>query len=192
MLAFAQWLQSTGFATELRGSAYAYPVILTLHLAAIGLFGSMILLVDLRLLGIAMRSRPAGEMIRQLRPLKQAGFLLLATCGLLLASTKAEEYYYNAFFRTKLALLGLVLVHAVVFRRSVYQNSDLDRAADTPAVAKLAAALSLLLWIGLVIAGRGIGYIEPPLDKIHAKDQKPGDGGDVPRFVTGKTVSMVV
>jgi hypothetical protein len=37
-----------------------------------------------------------------------------------------------------------------------------------PGIAKLAAVLSFCLWTGLVICGRGIGYVEPPLDKIHA------------------------
>jgi hypothetical protein len=52
----------------------------------------------------------------------------------------------------------------------VYGNTaKLDAAPRMPAEAKLAAALSLILWTSLVIAGRGIGYIEPPLDKIHAR-----------------------
>ncbi len=93
----------------------------------------------------------------------------MATCGILLASAKAEEYYYNVFFRTKLVLFALVAVHALVFRGSVYNNAAaLDRARRMPGNAKLAAALSILLWTSIVCAGRGIGYIEPPLDKLHA------------------------
>jgi hypothetical protein len=56
-----------------------------------------------------------------------------------------------------------------VFRSSVYNNARaLDQARRMPGKAKLAAALSLLLWISIACAGRGIGYIEPPLDKLHA------------------------
>jgi hypothetical protein len=50
---------------------------------------------------------------------------------------------------------------------------EFDKAGRIPGRAKLAAALSLILWTGMVIAGRGIGYIEPPLDKIHAKVSAP-------------------
>jgi hypothetical protein len=90
--------------------------------------------------------------------------------ALLMAGSKAEEYYYNPFFRTKMTLLALVGVHALIFRRSVYRNTAaLDAAPRIPLQAKLAASLSLILWTGLVIAGRGIGYIEPPFDKIHAR-----------------------
>lgn len=170
ILSFAQWVQSTAFFTTLRGSAYVYPIVLSTHMIAIALFGGMILLVDMRLLGWAMRGYTISEMVNQLRPFKRVGFLLLITCGLLMAGCKAEEYYYNAFFRTKLTLLLLVGIHALVFRRGVYHNTDaLDTASRIPAQARLAASLSLILWTSLVIAGRGIGYIEPPLDKIHAR-----------------------
>jgi hypothetical protein len=99
----------------------------------------------------------------QLRVPKRFGFLLVATCGILMLCSKAEEYYYNAFFRAKLALLALVVVHALIFRKSVYnQAAEFDRAGQIPGRAKLAAALSLLLWIGIACMGRGIGYIELP------------------------------
>lgn len=170
VLSFAQWVQSTQFFTAMRGSAYVYPIVLTLHLIAIALFGGMILMVDVRLLGLALLKYPVSELLDQLRPLKRFGFLLMVTCGILMAGCKAEEYYYNAFFWTKMSLLALVGVHALIFHRGVYGNTaQLDAAPAMPGQARLAAALSLLLWTGLVVAGRGIGYIEPPLDKIHAQ-----------------------
>jgi hypothetical protein len=97
--------------------------------------------------------------------------VLIATCGVLLLGAKAEEYYYNVFFRLKLLLLGLIFVHGWIFRGSVYYSaSELDRASPRiPGRAKLAASLSILLWVGVACAGRGIGYIDPPLDKIHAR-----------------------
>ena len=169
LLTFAQWVQSTGWATGIRGSWYVYPVILSLHMCAIAFFGAMILTTDLRLLGVVMRKRPVAEVVNQLRIPKRIGFLLVATCGLLLASSKAEEYYYNPFFWTKMSLLALVCVHALVFRPRVYNKAaELDAAPRIPGRAKLAAVLSLVLWTCIFCAGRGIGYVEPPLDKLHA------------------------
>jgi hypothetical protein len=82
--------------------------------------------------------------------------------------TKAEEYYYNDFFRLKLLLFALVAVHALVFRRSVYNNAaELDKLNQPPARAKLAAGLSLLLWLSIVCAGRGIGYLHAPVFSHH-------------------------
>jgi len=150
-------------------SAYVYPSILSSHLTGIALFAGAVLATDLRLLGVVMRNQPVSEVIDQLRWPKRIGFLIVATCGFLLASSKAEEYYYNTFFRIKLTLLVLVAVHALAFRGSVYNNAAaLDQARRMPGKAKLAAALSLLLWTSIACVGRGIGYIEPPLDKLHA------------------------
>src|SRR5438477_6000525 len=166
VLEFAQWIQSTDWASTLRASAYLYPAVLSTHLAGIALFGGAILVTDLRLLGVVLRGTSVSDVVNQLRWPKRIGFLIVATCGFLLASSKAEEYYYNTFFRIKLTLLVLVAVHALAFRGSVYNNAAaLDQARRIPGKAKLAAALSLLLWTSIACVGRGIGYIEPPLDK---------------------------
>jgi hypothetical protein len=169
LLSLALWIQATDFFTYLRGSAYVYPIILSLHMVAIALFGGMILMTDLRLLGLAMTRRPIADVVDQLRVPKRYGFLLVAACGLLMLGCKAEEYYYNAFFRAKVALLILIAVHALVFRGSVYNRAtEFDREGRVPGLAKTAAGLSLLLWISIACMGRGIGYIEPPFG-IHAQ-----------------------
>jgi hypothetical protein len=174
VLSLAQWVQSTDFFTYLRGSSYVYPIILSLHMLAISLFGGMILMTDMRLLGLAMRRHSVSDVVDQLRMPKRIGFLMIATLGILMFCCKAEEYYYNAFFKWKLALLVLAAVHAFIFRDSVYNRAaEFDRAARIPGKAKLAAVLSLILWIGIACMGRGIGYIEPPLG-IHANFTLPG------------------
>ncbi len=174
LLSFCQWLQSTDFFTAIRGSWNVYPIIMSTHLAGIAWFGGMIVMTDLRLLGIAMRRRPVADVIGQLRRLKWLGLVIVATCGILMFGSKAEEYYYNAFFRTKLIILSLIGLHALVFRAGVYrQAAEFDKAGRIPGRAKAAAAISLLLWTCMVIAGRGIGYIEPPLEKIHARATSP-------------------
>ena len=158
---FFHWLQQTEIGTALRESALVYPIIMASHLTGMALFGGMILMTDLRLLGLVMRSSSVSEVVGQLRIWKRAGLVLVAGCGILLAWSKAEYYYQNPYFWTKLALLGLVGVHALVFRKSVYYNTaELDRARVMPMQAKVAACLSLALWIGLVSAGRLIGYYE--------------------------------
>jgi hypothetical protein len=170
LLSFAQWIQATAFFTALRASAYVYPIVLALHMTGIALFGGMVLMTDMRLLGWAMRTHSISDVVTHFRVPKRWGLLLVATCGALMLGAKAEEYYYNAFLRTKLILLALVALHALVFYRSVYANpAVLDQLPRVPATAKLAAALSVVLWVSIACCGRGIGYIEPPLDKIHAQ-----------------------
>jgi hypothetical protein len=159
---FIQALQDMSLPTALRESALVFPVVLSLHLAGMGLFGGMILMTDLRLLGIAMTKRPVSDVVNGLRPWKHLGLTLTATCGILLLWSKVAIYYPNPFLRLKLVLLGLVIIHALVFKRSVYRRvTELDRSPVIPGRAKLAAAISLVLWISLVTAGRWIGYWEP-------------------------------
>lgn len=171
LLSFALWVQSTAFFTALReerGWANLYPIILSLHMVAIAFFGGAILMTDMRLLGWAMTDQPVSDVIEQLRRPKRIGFLLAVSCGALMLGCKAEEYYLNVFFRMKLLLLMLVGVHAFVFRNSVYKAAtQWGTSSQLPRAAKLAATLSLILWISIACAGRGIGYIEVPFG-IHA------------------------
>ena len=156
-----QWFQDMSIATAIRESALVFPVILSLHLTGMGLFGGMILMTDLRMLGITLTKHPVSDIVNGLRPWKHLGLTLTATCGILLLWSKAAIYYPNPYLRIKLALFGLIIIHAVVFR-GVYRNvSELDRSPVISGRAKLAAALSLVLWISVVTAGRWIGYWEP-------------------------------
>lgn len=169
LLNLALWVQATDFFTYLRGSGYVYPSILSLHMVAIAFFGGMILMTDMRLLGLAFRDKPVADLVDQFRVPKRWGFLLAITCGILMLCCKAEEYYYNAFFRAKVVLLLCVALHALIFHSSVYtKTAEFDREGRVPGRAKLAAGLSLLLWISIACMGRGIGYIEPPFG-IHAQ-----------------------
>jgi len=158
LLTLLQWIQNSGVFVYLRSSAYLYPIVLALHLSTIALFGGMIVLTDLSMLGWIPRQVYAAEVVDDLRAPKRIGLLVAATFGLLLFCCKAEQYYYNVYFRTKLLLLGLVAVHALVFRSRVYNPPG-----EMPNLqARLAALLSLLLWAGILTAGRAIGYVPAP------------------------------
>jgi len=163
ILEFFRWLQYTTFATAFRQSSLVYPIVLIGHLTGMGLFGGMIAITDMRLLGWAMRSSSITDVVDQLRIWKRIGFVLVVGCGIMLLSAKAELYYHNPFYWTKMTLLALVGVHALAFHRRVYGNTAvLDSAPQIPRVAKVAACISLLLWIGLVTAGRSIAYYDVP------------------------------
>ena len=168
MLSFCQWLQATWFFTEFRGSGIVYPTVLSLHMVALAFFACMILVTDLRLLGVGLKNYPVAEILDQLRIPKYVGFGIMITCGILLFGAKAEEYYYNIFFRTKMIILLLILLHGAIFRAGVYRNGPALDASGLTGQAKLAAVLSLVLWISIAVCGRGIGYIEPNLFILHA------------------------
>ena len=176
LLSLAIWLQNTKLFEFLRDSDRGYQIILSLHLACISLFAAMIVVTDLRLLGWGMRGESVSDIVNQTRMPKRIGLVLAATCGFLVFGMKAEEYYYNDFFRVKVLLFALVGVHALVFRRSVYNNAaELDGLNQPPMRAKWAAGLSLLLWLSIACAGRGIGYLHAPVFSHHfARMLEPG------------------
>ena len=172
----AQAIQDTGFFTAIRESGLAYPVIMSTHLSSIAVFGGMILMTDLRILGLAMKDVTVTDMVRQLRPWKYLGFIIMVSMGIMLGGAKLGQYYDNPYFQLKITLLFLVFVHAMVFRRSVYRNTEaLDRAPVMPGVAKAAAIISLCLWIGILSCGRWIAYYERPEEhqKIPVSDTIP-------------------
>jgi hypothetical protein len=168
ILSFFHWVQSTDFMTFIRESGLTYPVIMSTHLSCIAIFGGLIVITDLRLLGIILRDWPIADVINGLRWWKRLGFVIMASMGIMLAGSKAVDYYPNPYFWTKMTLLALIAIHALVFRPLVYNNpAELDRTPLIPTRAKAAGALSLVLWTCVVCAGRLIGYYEPPSQKGH-------------------------
>ena len=158
----AHAIQSVEFLTEIRESALVFPILLSLHLICISVFGGMILMTDLRLLGVALTSRPVADVVNGLRNWKRFGFCVMVTIGALLGGSEAEKYSINPFFWSTMVCLACVGLHALAFQKSVYAKAaDYDKTGVIPGQAKLAATLSLLIWMGLVTFGRLIGYYEP-------------------------------
>jgi hypothetical protein len=152
-------IQDIGIFTAIRESPLAYPILLSTHLACIAMFGGLILVTNLRLLGWALTDIPAGDVIRGLRPWKQAGLVVMVTAGGLLGASKAEEYLTNPFFQIKMLLLAGLVIHHLYFRTRVYRPPA--PLVEGPTV-RAAAALSLLLWVGVASMGRWIAYYDPP------------------------------
>jgi hypothetical protein len=152
-----EWIESTDLSTAIREGALPYPIIGGIHLLGIALFGGMLLVTDLRLLGWAMLRRPVSDIVQQCRPWKRFGFVVVVASGLLLTWAEPQKLYRSPAFWIKMALFVLVGVHALVFRAGVYQNTArLD--SSITAQARLAAALSLILWAGLIVSGRLIAF----------------------------------
>ena len=159
LLSFCQWLQETDVSIAIREGALYYPIIGGIHLLSIALFGGMILATDLRLLGWGLRRYPVSDVVGQLRSWKWLGFVVVTVSGLLLTWAEPLKLYRSRSFWTKMALLVVVGVHALVYHRDVYGKAAmLDKMTDIPGKAKRAAALSLILWAAIVLAGRLIAF----------------------------------
>jgi len=163
-MGIAHAIQSVGFLTDIRESALVFPVLLTTHLAIIAAFGGMILMTDMRLLNLALKSRAVSDVVQGVRIWKRVGFVAMMTVGLLLGCSEAEKYSINPFFWVKMSLLACVAIHALVYRKSVYDDAvagKFDGPNGIPQRARTAAIVSLILWTGIPVMGRLIGYYEP-------------------------------
>jgi len=164
LVALLQRIEEAGFFSRIRDSAYAYPFLLWLHVLALIVWGGMMLVTDLRLLGLGWRNDSAADLIEGLRWPKRISFVIAAFCGALLFGAKAGQYSYNPWFWAKMTLLALLAVNYLIFRRSVANG----RAARM----RLTASLSLLLWMGSIGAARGPATIK---DIMHSMVDPSGD-----------------
>ena len=159
MMRILDWLYATGWATAIRESEFAFPWIECLHVLAITLVVGSISVVDLRLLGLAWRDRSVRRLLHDVLPVTWAAFGLAVTSGFLLFSSNAPAYARNPFLQMKFGLLFVAGVNMALFHlwahRSMKQWEALSR---PPLRAKLAGAVSLLCWVGVVTAGRWIGF----------------------------------
>ena len=156
---FCEWLENTPLATFIAQSTWAFPTVETIHVFALVIVVGSIAIVDLRLLSVASRNRSVSQLSNDVLPVTWTCFCLAALTGALLFSSKASHYLGNWPFRIKMALLALAGLNMLVFHfmtyRSVHVWDDADRA---PSAARLAGAMSLAFWIGVVVFGRWIGF----------------------------------
>ncbi len=154
-----RWLQTTAVAKTISENEILFPWIESIHVLAIVLVVGTISIVDLRLLGVASLDRAVRRLMGDVLPLTWSAFAVAAITGSLLFSSDALNYGHNFFFRGKLILLCLAGLNMALFH--LIGSRDLghwDATRKTPAAAKVAGGVSLLLWICVVAFGRGIGF----------------------------------
>jgi hypothetical protein len=150
-------LEATSLARTIAENEILFPWIECLHVLAITLVVGTVLLVDLRLIGLAARDDGDGDLIGELLRLTWGAFVLAAITGFLLFSAKAASYAHNPPFLAKLVLLALAGTNMAVFHLITGRSRGTAAAAPAPAE-RIAGALSLTLWVGVVTCGRLVGF----------------------------------
>ena len=159
MLGFCQWLERTSGSIALHESVWGYPIVESVHVLTLCLFLGLAVMLDLRLLGATMLRTPVSEVLGRLLPWTIAGFVVMVMTGALLFYAIPVKTYLNIFFRFKVAFLLLAGANVAVFHRTVSRSmAEWDLDPVPPFRARLAGGLSLVLWAGIVVAGRMIAY----------------------------------
>jgi hypothetical protein len=154
-----QWLEGLAWTTAIRESAWGYPIIETAHVASIVVFAGLVIMMDLRLVGLAFTHAPLTQIQRRLFPWQMAGLVPSTATGLLLCCVDPLRYYGNVFFWVKLVLLALAGVNALAFHLRTYRTAGRwEEDPQVAATARLAGAVSLLLWSATIVSGRLIAF----------------------------------
>jgi len=143
-----------------RESLWLFPAIETLHLLGMAALVGTIAVFDFRLLGWMFPRQRVSELARRLLPWSWAGLAVQVVTGALLFTSEAVKVYSNPAFRLKMLLILLAGVHALIFHGTIYRDvATWDDSAVLPWRAKVAGFVSMVLWIGIVAAGRFIGFV---------------------------------
>ncbi|MGA3158743.1 MAG: DUF6644 family protein [Steroidobacteraceae bacterium] len=138
---------------------WLFPIIEIVHVCALSLVVGSILMMDLRLLGLASRHNAVSRLSSEMLPWTWTAFALAALSGSLLFMSRAEVYWFNVQFRCKFALIVLAGINMLVFHLGIYRRvAGWDNQLPPPKAARAAGGLSILLWIGVVFFGRWIGF----------------------------------
>jgi len=159
IVAFLKALEASGIATRIRDSLWLFPLIESTHVIGLALVFGTILIVDLRLLGIASTQLSFQRMASDILKWTWAAFALTALTGTLMFITNALVYYHNFFFRTKMLLLVLSGINMLIFELTAGRTiHNWEKAPSAPPAGKTVAAVSLVMWISIIIMGRLIGF----------------------------------
>ncbi len=157
--AAGQVVADTSWSERLRGSETLWPLLEGAHVLTLMLFAGTILIVDLRLLGVAFRQAPVSKVTDTLLPYTVAGFATMIVTGLLLFFSNPLDYYHNIWFRVKFVFVIVAAINILYFHFRVQSNrATWDTLQKPPLGARAAAALSLALWSGIIVAGRFAAY----------------------------------
>jgi hypothetical protein len=152
------WLQATLPAEAMRHWLWLYPAVEIVHIAGIVLLVGCVAGFDLRLLGWS-RQLPVSVLAGHLLPGSLVGFLLVVPSGLLMFSAHAADLYASPVFRVKLAVIGLALANVLLFHLRPFRSiASWDVRVPVPASARAAGALSLGLWLVVIVCGRLLAY----------------------------------
>jgi hypothetical protein len=155
LLSVFQWCEGSALGSTIRESLWLFPMVEAFHLVAFAIVGGAVLLVDLRLAGLALRDHSVTELAAETRPWLVGAVAVMIVSGTLLFFSEATKCYYSNPFWIKMGSLALAIIFALTIRRRQVWTTDLT---DSGGRGKLVAAVSFSLWALVAWGGRWIGF----------------------------------
>jgi hypothetical protein len=129
------------------------PIIQTVHILSIAVVMASTVMIDLKVLGLALPNQHLPEMLRRLLPWTWWALLVLFISGAVFVIGRPRRYFVNPVFGLKFALLAVAVAATYLLQR-------VQTGATVRASTKLLAAVSLVSWLGVMLAGRWIAYAD--------------------------------
>lgn len=157
-MALLSWLEQTALARYVQENPVGYPLVLTTHAVGMAVLAGIVLMIDFRVLGFA----PGVPLhyFQRLMKLALLGFVLNLVSGLMLFVADASTHAANVAFLTKISLLIAGGVLTVMLWRRLAPASGLSDSSLESTATRRIAAVSVLVWIGVIVAGRLIAYVQ--------------------------------
>ncbi len=157
MYAFCMWSDKTPVAVSVRTSIWMFPFVEIFHLLSLSILGGVMLLINLRLLGVPLFPQERVSVLaRSTWKLLLVSIVVVIASGYALFSSEALKDFFNWGFRVKMGSLLLALIFTFTVHRRVALSDDDVR---SPLWSKVAAVVSLTLWLTVGLGGRAIGFI---------------------------------
>ena len=135
---------------------WAWPMLETLHFIGLSLLFGIVILGNLRILGM-MRSAPLID-IHRLLPWGLWGFVINAVTGMMFFVGAAGQYFDNPAFHLK--LVCMLLAGANVLYLTLFDDIWTLKAGEhAPLSVRLVAVSQVFLWIGVIYFGRMLPYL---------------------------------
>lgn len=145
----------------LMNSKWGWPAAESIHFLGICLLMASVGMFDLRLLGLARGVPPSA--LHRLIPIGVIGWLMCAATGVLFLLTAPGQYLYNPAFQSKMTMMALAGANMIAFYAFDRGAIEALGPNDSPSLrARIAGALSLAMWLGVISAGRWITFFRPP------------------------------
>jgi len=156
---FSDWLAATPISLFIQTTDWIIPAVQTVHILCIAIVISAVLLVHLHTLGFAMRSQSSAVLAKRFFPWLWWALVVLLISGTILITAEPGRSLPNTMFQLKMVLVIAAVVLTLLYQRPLLKEADYwEKSSSRRTNASAIAVFSLLVWVGIVFAGRWIAY----------------------------------
>lgn len=155
MLFFFEWLDASLLADIAKSYGGVFAMVQMFHLLALAMLGGMVLVADLRLLGVLLKDVPSEVVCESTNKWFNVALVVIMTSGVFMSSAVAMKLYYSESFAAKMTALATGIIFVYAIRRPLLR---FDHSSINPWALRLLAITSITIWFTVAASGRWIGF----------------------------------